>query len=149
MKVSIGTKVKEGPWGGGNLFAKNLQSYLQKNGHEVVNDLSDEDIDIILITEPRKTSESSAYTHWDVQKYLSYVNKNTIVVHRLNECDEQTPCKRNPLFSVRLFGQRLCLGDSFKIQHQKYIHNLRRVGSSLMKRVNYIKRRLSCPPCER
>tara|TARA_A100001035_G_C27775134_1_gene498549 strand:+ start:902 stop:1939 length:1038 start_codon:yes stop_codon:yes gene_type:complete len=89
MKVSIGTKVKEGPWGGGNLFAKNLQSYLQKNGHEVVFDLSDKDIDVILITEPRKTSESSAYTHWDVQKYLSYVNKNTIVVHRINECDER------------------------------------------------------------
>ena len=25
MKVSIGTNIKEGPWGGGNLFAKSLK----------------------------------------------------------------------------------------------------------------------------
>ena len=29
MKVSIGTKIKEGPWGGGNLFAINLKKYLE------------------------------------------------------------------------------------------------------------------------
>ena len=27
MKVSIGTKIQEGPWGGGNLFAINLRDY--------------------------------------------------------------------------------------------------------------------------
>ena len=37
MKVSIGTKIKEGPWGGGNLFAINLKNYLESNGIEVVN----------------------------------------------------------------------------------------------------------------
>ena len=30
MKIAIGTKIKEGPWGGGNLFAKNLSNYLKK-----------------------------------------------------------------------------------------------------------------------
>ena len=25
MKISIGTNIKEGPWGGGNLFAINLK----------------------------------------------------------------------------------------------------------------------------
>lgn len=89
MKISIGTKIKEGPWGGGNLFAKNLKSYLIQRGHRVVHDLLEDDIDIILITEPRKTSESSSYTHWDVQKYISYINKEAIVVHRINECDER------------------------------------------------------------
>ena len=29
MKVSIGTNIKEGPWGGGNLFAKSLKKYLR------------------------------------------------------------------------------------------------------------------------
>ena len=89
MKVSIGTKIKEGPWGGGNLFAINLKNYLESNGIEVVNHLNDDDIDLILITEPRKTSESSAFTHLDVQNYLYFVNDKTVVVHRLNECDER------------------------------------------------------------
>ena len=49
MKVSIGTNIKDGPWGGGNLFAVNLKTYLQNNGHEVVHDLKHDDSDIILI----------------------------------------------------------------------------------------------------
>ena len=89
MKVSIGTKIKDGPWGGGNLFAKNLKNYLLSNGHEVTFDLDDDELDIILITEPRKTSESSAYSHEDVRKYLRYVNPSSLVVHRINECDER------------------------------------------------------------
>ena len=28
LKISIGTNIKEGPWGGGNLFAINLKNYL-------------------------------------------------------------------------------------------------------------------------
>ena len=47
------------------------------------------DIDLILITEPRRTSESSAYTNLDVLNYLKYVNSETLVVHRINECDER------------------------------------------------------------
>ena len=89
MKISIGTNIKEGPWGGGNLFAINLSNYLSKNGYEVVNDLSHKDIDLILLTEPRKTSESSAYTHIDVSNYLKYTKNDTLVVHRINECDER------------------------------------------------------------
>lgn len=89
MKISIGTKIKEGPWGGGNLFAINLKDYLVKNGHQVVNNLEDSNIDIILITEPRRTSESSAYTHIDVENYLKYVNNSALVIHRINECDER------------------------------------------------------------
>ena len=89
MKISIGTKIKHGPWGGGNLFAINLTNYLELNGHDVVFDLKDNDIDIILITEPRKTSESSAFTHIDVEKYKKYVKQNVGIIHRINECDER------------------------------------------------------------
>ena len=88
MKVSIGSKIHEGPWGGGNTFAMNLSKYLINNGHEVVFNLDNDDIDIILMTEPRKTSPSSAFTNYDVANYLKYKNPNTIVVHRVNECDE-------------------------------------------------------------
>lgn len=89
MKISIGTNIKDGPWGGGNLFAINLKEYLISKGYKVVNDLKDHDIDIILITEPRKTSESSAFTHIDVKNYLKFVNRKTLVMHRINECDER------------------------------------------------------------
>jgi hypothetical protein len=89
MKISIGTNIKEGPWGGGNLFAINLKNYLVEKGHTVVHSLNDNDIDIILITEPRRTSESSAFTHIEVLNYLSFIKKDTLVVHRLNECDER------------------------------------------------------------
>ena len=89
MKISIGTKIKEGPWGGGNLFAKNLISHLESNNHTVVNSLEDDDIDLILITEPRKTSESSAFTHVEVSKYVQAVKNDCLVVHRINECDER------------------------------------------------------------
>ena len=51
MKISIGTNIKEGPWGGGNLFAKNLKNYLENSGHTVIDNLNDNDIDLILITE--------------------------------------------------------------------------------------------------
>ena len=32
MKVSIGSKIVEGPWGGGNLFVKNMTEFLIDNG---------------------------------------------------------------------------------------------------------------------
>ena len=89
MKISIGTNIKNGPWGGGNLFAINLTNYLIQKGHNVTSNLEDNDIDIILLTEPRKTSESSAFTHIDVNNYLNYKNQNAIVIHRINECDER------------------------------------------------------------
>lgn len=93
MIVSIGTNIKEGPWGGGNLFAINLTNFLKKNGHTVVSDLSRNDIDIILLTEPRRTSESSSFTNVDVLKYIKFKNDNSIVIHRINECDERKNTK--------------------------------------------------------
>lgn len=89
MKVSIGTNIKDGPWGGGNLFAINLKNYLESNKHKVVNNLDEDDIDLILLTEPRRTSESSSFTHIDILKYRQFVKRDVVVVHRINECDER------------------------------------------------------------
>ena len=45
MKISIGTKIKkDGPWGGGNLFAINLTNFLISHGHEVISNLEDDDM---------------------------------------------------------------------------------------------------------
>ena len=54
MKISIGYELIDGPWGGGNSFAIQLKNYMEKNDIQVVNTLKDEDIDIILLTEPRR-----------------------------------------------------------------------------------------------
>lgn len=90
MKVSIGSRIIDGPWGGGNLFVVNLKKYLQKNGHSVIHDLCDKDIDIILLTDPRSRKESSStFNHEDIKKYKRFVNPNVVVIQRINECDER------------------------------------------------------------
>lgn len=90
MKISIGSRIVKGPWGGGNLFIINLSNYLTSQGHEVYFDLSQKDIDLILLTDPRiNESPSSSFDHIDIEFYLNYVNPNSVVVQRINECDER------------------------------------------------------------
>ena len=90
MKVSIGSRIINGPWGGGNLFVLNLKKFLIQNGHEVVHDLCTKDIDVILLTDPRSRKESSStFNHLDILKYKKYVNPNVTVLQRINECDER------------------------------------------------------------
>ena len=94
MKVSIGSKIVVGPWGGGNLFAINLSNYLLNNGHEVVYDLTAKDIDLILLTDPRSRSESSStFNHKDIKQYKKYINPDVVIVQRINECDERKNTK--------------------------------------------------------
>ncbi len=89
LKISIGMQARSGAWGGGNAFVKALSYTLNVIGIEVSYDLSDSDLDIILLMDPRKESLSATYTHQDIVHYLKYVNPNAIVVHRINECDER------------------------------------------------------------
>lgn len=90
MKVSIGSKIINGPWGGGNLFVKNLSNYLNDLGHEVLFDLTDPNIDLILLTDPRSRKESSStFNHLDIAKYKKFINPRAKVVQRINECDER------------------------------------------------------------
>ena len=90
MKVSIGSRVVRGPWGGGNLFVKNLSNSLMASGHKVIYDLSEPDIDLIVLTDPRSRKEStSTYNHDEIKQYKKYVNGDTVVVQRINECDER------------------------------------------------------------
>ena len=101
MKISIGSKIKTGPWGGGNLFVINLKEYLESQNHEVVFDLNDDDIDIILLTDPRLVSESSSFDYIDVILYKKLVNPNPIIFHRINECDERKNTKKLNKFMLK------------------------------------------------
>jgi glycosyltransferase involved in cell wall biosynthesis len=89
MKISIGSKIQYGPWGGGNQFAINLSQYLLTHGDQVCFNLEDPDIDVILLTEPRINLRVSAYGSREIIKYLLLKNPNAIIVHRINECDER------------------------------------------------------------
>ena len=89
MKISIGSKFIDEPFGGGNEFIKNLVSRLNQDGHEVLFDLSDKDIDIILLTNPLIDSELSTFNNKDINFYKIFKNQNVISVHRINECDER------------------------------------------------------------
>ena len=89
MKISIGSKIIEGPRGRKS-FVKNLSEYLIKNNHEVIYDLSEPDIDLILLTDPRSRKESSSsFNHIKINRYKDYVNNGVKVVQRINECDER------------------------------------------------------------
>ncbi|CAA6604965.1 conserved hypothetical protein [Rhodospirillaceae bacterium LM-1] len=88
MKVALGHRVQSGPWGGGNRFAAALASALIANGHKVVFDLTDNDIDIILMTDPRARNPSVSFRPGAIFRYLLR-QPMALVVHRINECDER------------------------------------------------------------
>ena len=95
MKISFGSEIVTGPWGGGNLFLINLKNYLTSNGHQVVFGLDDKDVDIILFTDPRTgRGSTSLISSKDVKKYKRHINKNVKVVQRINECDERKNTKK-------------------------------------------------------
>lgn len=93
MKVSIGMRLKQQPWGGGNQFGNALVSFLRNKGVQVCFDLEPDDIDIILLCEPRKALQISAFSDREIFNYLRRVNSKAIVVHRINECDERKGTK--------------------------------------------------------
>ena len=65
--------------GGGNLFIINLSNYLIKEGHTVVYDLIDKDIDLILLTDPRGKSTLllHLFDHNEIESYVKNVNPNS------------------------------------------------------------------------
>jgi len=89
LKISIGFKIVDGPWGGGNSFVSGLSKALVARGHEVVFDLKTNDIDIIMIIDPRSRVANIPYSIGQLLRYILYKNPRAIVLHRINECDER------------------------------------------------------------
>ena len=87
LRISINARKIEGPYGGGNQFANTLQKYLRSKGHEVYRRLVP-DLDLILIISSQSESKITAYDVESVADYIA-LNPNTVVVHRVNSCDEQ------------------------------------------------------------
>ena len=89
MKIAIGFEIKNNSWGGGNQFAKSLVKEAHKKGHEIIFNLKENDIDIILLTDPRSYNSGINFGSFEILNYLFFKNKNAIVIHRINECDER------------------------------------------------------------
>jgi len=88
MKVAIGYRVQDGPWGGGNRFARALADGLAARGERVVFDLADPDIDLMVLTDPRSRSPSVSFGAGACLRYLRR-RPQALCVHRINECDER------------------------------------------------------------
>lgn len=92
MKIAIGHKIQRGPYGGGNAFVRILAEALIQAGHEVFFELNEPKLDFIIMTDPRSRSPNVAFAAGAI---LNYLQKNplTIVIHRINECDERKGTK--------------------------------------------------------
>lgn len=104
MKIAIGHKIQIGPWGGGNNFTKTLVNFLLEAGHQVYFDLSRNDLDVILITDPRPRNPAVSFKISEVYNYKLFKNRNVKIFHRINECDER---KGTKLINFRLRNANL------------------------------------------
>jgi hypothetical protein len=89
VKLALGMRLRQGPWGGGNRFAQSLVEGLRAEGIDVVDSLDAPDIDVILLTDPRQGSQSASFEDSAIARYLIFSNSRAIVIHRVNECDER------------------------------------------------------------
>lgn len=89
MKLAIGFRIQDGPWGGGNRFVQSLAQAARDAGWEVVFHLDESDVDVILLMDPRSRSPNISFSAGAILRYLIFRNPRALVVHRINECDER------------------------------------------------------------
>jgi hypothetical protein len=99
MKIALGMRPYDGPWGGGNRFAASLSEGIAAAGHTVVHTLDDADIDVIVLVDPRTRAPNVTFGAGAIMRYLALRNPAAIVVHRINECDER---KGTPFINAKL-----------------------------------------------
>ena len=89
MKIAINYQVQDGPWGGGNRFVANLVNALTLRGDTVTTMLSGNDIDLILMVDPRWRNPATTFGPGSILRHLAFRNSKAIILHRINECDER------------------------------------------------------------
>ncbi len=93
MKVAIGFRLQEGPYGGGNSVIRSLAEHLPARGFQVVWNLDDDDIDIIVLVDPRGRSPNISFAAGAILRYLAFRNPNAIVVQQIHDIDERKGTK--------------------------------------------------------
>jgi hypothetical protein len=106
LKIAIGSRIIDGPWGGGNLFAKHLTAHLQAKGMEVVHGLSGAVPDIVLLTHAT-ASDSASFTMRELAVKLLLPGWRPLVVHRINNSSDARKDDRNAFNKGRILASRL------------------------------------------
>lgn len=101
MKLAIGSRIQQGPWGGGNRFAQALTDAAIAAGWQVRADLQG-DPDVILLTDPRPRNPGASFTQREIFRHLVAGGRG-VVIHRINECDERK--------GTRWMNRRLRIGN--------------------------------------
>lgn len=87
LRISLNINRIEGAYGGGNQFAQNLENYLISKGHQVFRSLEPE-LDLVLIVSSKSNPRTTSFHSESISDYI-LINPNTLVIHRVNTCDEQ------------------------------------------------------------
>ena len=87
LRISINANKIESAYGGGNQAANTIEDYLTKKGHNVYRNLK-KNLDVILVFSSRYNAQTTSYGFDDISDYI-VANPNTIVIQRVNSCDEQ------------------------------------------------------------
>ena len=87
MRVAIGSRIIDGPWGGGNLFAKHLTAHLKAQGMEVVHGLQGAAPDVAILTHAT-ASDSASFTAKDLALRLLLPGWDPVVIHRINNSSD-------------------------------------------------------------
>jgi len=82
--VFFSLKPPNGSYGGGGFFVKNLSSFIISKNYKVIYTL-EPNIDVLFIIDPR----SGPHKKYELNDFIQYKknNPNTIIIHRVNECD--------------------------------------------------------------
>jgi len=107
MKLALNLEPKIGPYGGGNALTLTLAEGLEKSGFEISFDLTKRGLDFILMLDPRWRHPLLSFTPAAMSRYV-LKNRNTLIVHRINECDE----RKNTNFMNRKLRLANYLADS-------------------------------------
>ncbi|MCK9602785.1 MAG: hypothetical protein M0R66_00180 [Candidatus Omnitrophica bacterium] len=84
VKIALGYKIRNGPWGGGNQFLISFKDYFESGGARVTDHL-EEALDMVVMVNPRKGSGTFDYN--DVLKYKRR-NPKTKIIFRVNDTDK-------------------------------------------------------------
>ena len=87
LRIGINAAGLDGPFGGANRFVQNLETGLRAAGHYTTNRL-EPDLDVIFHCFAHEVSRLVSFSASDVAAYKRSF-PNTIVIHRINACDEQ------------------------------------------------------------
>lgn len=93
MKVAIGFTLQDGPYGGGNSVIRSLSKRMTDAGHDIRWTLDDDDIDVIVLVDPRTRSPNISFGAGAILRYLAFRNSSAIVVQQIHDCDERKNTK--------------------------------------------------------